>query len=80
VIFTDATGRPLAAHAMPTPPTGPPPSPQSGYEHPTGERLNPMWTGLGWVHPNVLERRRQRANDVAPSRARTDISHVDSAA
>lgn len=62
VIFTDARGRALADHPEPKPPTEPPPKPASRYEHPTGERLNPMWTGLGWAHPNALKRRRERTN------------------
>jgi hypothetical protein len=62
VRFTDARGRPLTDCAKPKPPTGPPASSASNYEHPTGERLNPMWTGLGWVHPNALKKRRERTN------------------
>ena len=63
VEFADAGGRPLANRARPRPPTDPPPQPDVRYQHPTGERLNPMWTGLGWAHPEALARRRQRAND-----------------
>jgi 5-methylcytosine-specific restriction endonuclease McrA len=63
VVFSDAKGRTLADHARPQPPTGPPPKPEIGYEHPTGERLQPMWTGLGWAHPNALAKRRQRLID-----------------
>jgi len=72
VTFTDARGRPLADRAKPSPPNGPPPKSDSGYEHPSGGRLNPMWTGLGWAHPNALKRRRQLGNTVTPSRARPD--------
>jgi hypothetical protein len=64
VVFSDAAGRRLADHARPRPPTGPPPEPEVRYQHPSGERLNPMWTGLGWAHPNALAKRRQRANEV----------------
>jgi hypothetical protein len=63
VTFTDARGRRLADHARPRPPSGPPSSPETGYQHPTGQRLNPMWTGLGCAHPNALARRRERGNE-----------------
>lgn len=79
VTFTDTKGRRLADHARPKPPTGPPPQPAVGYEHPTGGRLNPMWTGLDWAHPNALKRRRQQSNNVAPSRARPDNPDLESA-
>src|SRR5918994_1219347 len=61
VTFTDAGGRPLAEHARPRPPNGPPPKPDVAYQHPSGERLQPWWTGLGWVHPNALAKRRRES-------------------
>ena len=61
VTFTDSNGRPLADRARPRPPTGPPPTPAMPYQHPSGERLPPWWTGLGWVHPNALAKRRHQS-------------------
>lgn len=66
VLFTDAQGRPLPAHPRPTPPTQGPPEPVARYEHPTGERLQTKWVGLGWVHPNAQLRRRERAHQCSP--------------
>jgi hypothetical protein len=64
VCFADAAGRPLATHPRPTPPVGPPPTPQVGYQHPSGERLRRDWVGLGWSHPNALRRRREQSRVV----------------
>ena len=61
VTFTNASGRPLAGHPRPRPPSGPPPKPAVAYQHPSGERLQPWWTGLGWVHPNALAKRRHQS-------------------
>jgi hypothetical protein len=58
--FTDAKERTLATHPKPQPPTEPPPSPAVPYQHPSGERLQPKWIGLGWVHPNAIAQRKQR--------------------
>ena len=77
VTFTDANGRRLADHAQPKPPTAPPLQSEVRYQHPSGERLNPMWTGLGWAHPNALAKRRQRNND---QRQRSGQPHDRSAA
>jgi hypothetical protein len=58
--FTDELGRTLAEHPKPIPPTEPPPRPEMAYQHPSGERLQPTWTGLGWAHPNALATRRRQ--------------------
>lgn len=58
--FTDWKGRVLGPNGQPNLPIGPPPKPESRYEHPCGERLQPQWVGLGWIHPNVMKRRRNR--------------------
>jgi hypothetical protein len=61
VTFTDHTGRPLATHPQPRPPgEQSPPPPAVPYRHPSGERLQTKWVGLGWAHPNALTKRRQR--------------------
>ena len=77
VRFTDQHGRALADHASPRSPAGPPPQPAGKYEHPTGERLNPMWIGLGWVHPNALKRRRERSKSAAPPNEQAAAWPVD---
>ena len=66
VVFTDWKGRVLDPSGRPHLPTGPPPKPTMAYRHPVGERLDTRWVGLGWVHPNALERRRQAARDRRP--------------
>jgi hypothetical protein len=61
VTFADHTGRLLATHSQPKPPGDHrPPPPTAGYQHPSGERLQTKWVGLGWAHPNALVKRRQR--------------------
>ena len=60
VIFTDARGDPIPETGTPTLPTGPPPRPQIPYREPLRERFDWNWIG-GWIHPNILERRRRSA-------------------
>lgn len=60
VAFTDWMARVIGPNGQPVLPTCRPPAPESRYEHPAGERLQPRWVGLGWIHPNVLETRRQQ--------------------
>lgn len=61
VTFTDRTGRTIAPNGQPTLPTRPPPRPTGNYIHPSGERLDMNWIGLGWAHDNALEHRRRQA-------------------
>ncbi len=61
LIFVNAKGRVLDPTGQPRPPTPLPVGPVPGYDHPEGTRLNPNWTGLGWIHPTALARRRQLA-------------------
>jgi hypothetical protein len=58
--ITDEHGNAIAAHPRPIQPTQPPPPPETPYQHPSGERLQPKWTGLGWAHPNALVARRRQ--------------------
>ncbi len=60
VVFSDESDRRLEHHPRPRPPSAPPPPPAEPYRHPSGERLQPKWTGLGWAHPNALRRRREQ--------------------
>jgi hypothetical protein len=60
LVFRDEHGDRLAAHPNPIQPSEPPPQPPVPYEHPSGERLQPTWTGLGWAHPNALAARRRQ--------------------
>lgn len=55
VVYTDHDGRPLDQHGKPRVPTGPPPEPEIGYRHPTGERLQRRW--VHWQHPANLDPR-----------------------
>jgi Domain of unknown function (DUF222)/HNH endonuclease len=68
--FVDAKGRVLDPAGRPRPPTGPLVGPVPGYDHPEGTRLNPNWTGLGWIHPSSLARRRQLARGTPPATER----------
>ncbi len=61
VTFTDWKGRTITNTGQPTPPTEPPPKPTGEYRHPSGERLNRNWVGLGWAHDNALKARRAQA-------------------
>jgi hypothetical protein len=63
VTFTDYKGRALGAHGQPKPPDDPLPKPTGTWQHPEGGRLNRNWTGLGWIHPNELQRRREIARN-----------------
>jgi hypothetical protein len=44
--FYDARGRPIPNSAIPNQPTGPPPTPDKRYLHPTGERFETLWLNL----------------------------------
>jgi hypothetical protein len=59
--FTDWKARVIGPNGQPILPTGPPPKPAAPYRHPSGERLDTNWVGLGWVHDNALKRRRNQA-------------------
>jgi len=72
LVFTDGSGRELASHPAPLPPTAPPPWPTSRYEHPSGGRLHGRWAGLGWAHPNALAKRRQQL--LENHRARSELA------
>jgi hypothetical protein len=60
LVFTDSDGNLIEPSARPTVPTAPPPAPEIPYRHPYGGRLDYNWIGLGWVHPEELERRRRQ--------------------
>jgi hypothetical protein len=60
VLFTDARGSPIVACCAPAPP-GRLPDCEHPYEHPPAGRINWDWVGLGWAHPSVLAKRRERA-------------------
>ena len=54
-------------------PTEPPPQPDTPYRQPYGGRLDYHWIGLGWVHPNELEHRRQHSeHTTTPARRPND--------
>ena len=55
MVFTDRHRTPINTTPRPIPPTGPPPTPQHRYQHPTGERLN-LTHFAGWTHPLVQQR------------------------
>ena len=59
--FTDWKGRAIGPNGQPAIPTEPPAQPEVPYRHPSGERMDMNWVGLGWVHDNALERRREQA-------------------
>lgn len=61
LVFTDRRGRPIAGSAPPTRPTAPSASPPKPYDPPLRGRFDWDWVGLGWVHPDELERRHRRA-------------------
>jgi hypothetical protein len=58
--FTDRRRLPMAGSAPPSKPTAPPPSPAVPYDPPLRGRFDWNWIGLGWVHPDEMERRRYR--------------------
>jgi hypothetical protein len=72
LVFTDERGRDLVDHPSPVPPSAPPPRPAAQYAHPSGERLQRNWTGLGWAHPNALAKRRRQL--IEHHRARSALS------
>ena len=59
--FTDTRGSPIPHSCAPAPP-GEPPECERPYEPPPAGRMNWDWVGLGWAHPNALQRRRDQAN------------------
>ena len=59
--FTDWKGRVIGPNGQPTIPNVSPPKPAVPYQHPSGERMDLNWVGLGWAHDNALKRRRQQA-------------------
>ena len=59
--FTDTRGSPIP-HAHPPNPPSEPPTCERPYEAPPAGRMNYDWVGLGWAHPNALQRRREQAN------------------
>ena len=59
--FTDTRGSPIP-HAHPPNPPSEPPECERPYEAPPAGRMNWDWVGLGWAHPNALQRRRDQAN------------------
>jgi hypothetical protein len=71
LVFVDERGDRIAEHATPTLPSEPPPAPAIPYQHPSGERLQPKWTGLGWAHPNALVARRKQLDHHHRLNART---------
>jgi hypothetical protein len=60
LVFTNCRGRPIAGSAPPTKPTAPPANPAVAYEPPLRGRFDWNWIGLGWTHPDELQRRRNR--------------------
>jgi hypothetical protein len=64
LVFSDAAGRPIAGAGPPTPPTGPPPSPEVAYRPPLAGRFDWNWIGLGWIHPNARSQRIERARQL----------------
>ena len=60
MVFTDVRGRPLAGCGRARPPTSDPPAPARRYEPPLMGRVDYNWVGLGWIHPDELQRRRNR--------------------
>ena len=61
VAFTDSRGSPIPQAHPPNPPTEPMRC-ERPYTAPPPGRMNYDWVGLGWVHPDELQRRRQRPN------------------
>ena len=59
LVFTDVDGNVIEPAGTPTVTGEPPPQPDIPYRQPYGGRLDYNWIGLGWVHPNELEHRRQ---------------------
>jgi hypothetical protein len=72
LVFTDARGRPIAGSAPPTPPDGPAPNAQVPYEPALLGRFDWDWIGLGWTHPDELERRRHRRRRPNPVHDQAD--------
>lgn len=70
LVFTDRRGSPIAGSAPPSKPTAPPPSPAVPYDPPLRGRFDWNWIGLGWVHPDELVRRRERARAARPAAER----------
>ena len=60
VAFTDARGSPIPTQASPNPPDELP-ALRAPIQAPPAGRMNYDWVGLGWIHPEELARRRQRA-------------------
>ncbi len=58
IVFTDARGSPLEPCGRPTPTTSDPPRPDQRYATPLMGRVDFGWVGLGWIHPDELQRRR----------------------
>jgi hypothetical protein len=57
VTFTDNRGAPIPPSHPPNPPTEPARC-ERPYSAPPAGRMNYDWVGLGWVHPDELQRRR----------------------
>ena len=59
VVFTDERGRRRAGVGTLAEPTDIP-TPLEPYTPPLAQRFDWNWIGLGWIHPNALERQRER--------------------
>jgi hypothetical protein len=58
LVFTNSRGSPIAGSAPPTKPKVPAANPAVPYEPPLRGRFDWNWIGLGWTHPDELQRRR----------------------
>lgn len=58
MVFTDVRGSPLDGSGRASPPTGELPAPAQRYEPPLMGRVDYDWVGLGWIHPDEQQRRR----------------------
>jgi hypothetical protein len=68
VVFTDQRGERIAGVGTPAAPTDIP-EPAQPYRSPLNGRFDWNWIGLGWIHPNAIERQRAK---MAEHRARLD--------
>jgi hypothetical protein len=59
VTFTDADGTVITGSSKPAP-AADIPTPAATYIPPLNGRFDWNWIGLGWIHPNALERRKQQ--------------------
>jgi hypothetical protein len=63
LVFTDARGSPLEPCGRASPPGSDPPRPDPPYRPPLMGRVDYQWVGLDWIHPDEMERRRNRWRD-----------------